>query len=190
MGAEVGALPAPPVRERTVLPVVAVVLALIVVVFGGYVTASALSPGAGGPVDVGGLVRVTPLPGWELAKRSSDPAGARLTRGSGTLDVFAGSFDGRAGDLIGEYVTGSLEAQAEQLSVSRIQALELASGLLASRVSYVGTFRDVQVPIEGEVTAVVSSSGVGAVFDGWAPSGQLGPALEDVRAMIDAAEVA
>ena len=184
------ALPAPPARERTVLPVVAVVLVLAVVVFGGYVTAGALSTSAGGPVDVAGLVRLTPLSGWELAERFSDPAGARLTRGSGTLDVFAGSFEGTTDQLIGRYVAGSLEPQAEQLSVSQIETLELASGLVGSRISYVGTFRDVPVPIEGELTAVVSDSGVGVIFDGWAPSGQLRSALDEVRAMIDAAEVA
>lgn len=183
-------LPAPPVRERTVLPVVAVVLVLAVVVFGGYVTAGALSSRTGAAVDLAGLARVTPLSGWEPAGRSSDPSGVRLTRGSGTLDVFAGSFADAADDLMREYVVESLERQAEQLSVSQVEAVELASGLRGVRVSYVGTFRDVPVPIEGEVTAVVSESGVGVIFDGWAPSGQLQSVRDDVRTMIETAELA
>lgn len=183
-------LPPPPARERTVLPVVGVVLVLGVVVFGGYVAAGALSPSAGGPIDVGDLVRIAPLPGWELARTSSDPAAARLSRGSATLDVLAGSFDGGAEDLMGQYVSGSLERQADQLSTSPVETVTLASGLIGARVSYVGTFSDVQVPIEGEVTAVVSETGVGVIFDGWAPSGLLRSALEDVRTMIDDAEVA
>jgi len=183
-------LPAPAVRERTIVPVLAVVLVLGVVVFGGFVTAGALSSRTGAGVDVAGLVRVTPLSGWELAGRSSDPSGVRLTRGNGTLDVVTGSFAAAADDLMREYVVGSLESQAEQLSVSHVETVELASGLRGVRVSYVGTFRDVPVPIEGEVTAVVSTSGVGVIFDGWAPSGQLRSVRGDVRTMIETAEVA
>jgi len=185
-----GPLPSPPVRERTVLPLVVVALVLLAVVFGGYVTEGALSSTTGGPVDVADLVLVRPTPGWQIAERFDDPPGVRLTRGSGNLDVAAGSFAGSAGDLMGEYVVGSLESQAEQLSVSQVQTVELASGLRGVRVSYVGTFRDVPVPIEGEVTAVVSDSGVGVIFDGWAPSGQLQSARGDVRTMIETAEVA
>ncbi len=183
-------LPAPPVRERTVLPVVVVALVLVAVVFGGYVTAGALSSTAGGPVDVAGFVRVRPPPGWEVAERFADPPGVRLTRASGNLDVAAGSFAGSAEDLMREYVVGSLEPQAEQLSVSQVETVELASGLRGVRVSYVGTFHDVPVPIEGEVTAVVSDSGVGVIFDGWAPSGQLQSVSGDVRTMIETSEVA
>jgi hypothetical protein len=54
----------------------------------------------------------------------------------------------------------------------------------------VGTFPGVPAPIEGQVTAIVSGSGVGVVFDGWSPSGLLQFALDDVEAMIDGAEVA
>ena len=183
-------LPVPPIRERTVLPVVVVALVLVGVVFGGYVTAGALSSTAGGPVDVAGLVRVRPPAGWEIGERFSDPPVVRLTRGGGNLDVAAGSFAGSAEALMREYVSGSLEPQAEQLSVSGVEAVRLASGLRAVRVSYVGTFRDVPVPIEGEVTAVVSDSGVGVIFDGWASSGQLQSVRGDVRTMIETAEVA
>ena len=38
-----------------------------------------------------------------------------------------------------------------------------------------------------EVTAVVSPTGVGAVFDGWGAKGVLRYVVEDVRAMIEAA---
>ena len=38
--------------------------------------------------------------------------------------------------------------------------------------------------------AVVSGSGVGVVFDGWAPSGLLQYALDDINTMVDRAEVA
>jgi hypothetical protein len=183
-------LPAPPPRERRVLPSVLVVAVLVVVVLGGYVTAGALSSPAGAPVDVAGLVRVRPLSGWEVARRFGDPPGVRLTRGSATLDVAALSFRGSTEDLLGEYVAAFLEGQADQLSVSRVQAIALDSGLPGAQVAYVGTFPGVQSPIEGRVTAVVSTSGVGVIFDGWAPSGLLRFALDDVDVMTEGAEVA
>ena len=80
---------------------------------------------------------------------------------------------------------------AEQLRVSQIaEPVALGGGLSGSRIAYVGTFGNVQAPIEGEVTAVVSASGVGVVFDGWAPSGQLRLAIDDIRRMVETAEIA
>ncbi|MGZ8598643.1 MAG: hypothetical protein ACXWX6_00370 [Actinomycetota bacterium] len=184
------ALPPAPRRERTVLPTAAVVGVLAVVVFGGYVTAAALSDVVGSPVDVGGVVRVHPLSGWELAQRFGDPPGVRLTRGSANLDVAAVAFSGSSDDLIREYVSQVLDPDAEQLSVSRIESVTLSSGSRAARVTYVGTFGDVEAPIEGVLTAVVTDAGSGVVFDGWAPFGLLRYALEDLTTMTDTAEVA
>jgi hypothetical protein len=183
-------LPAPPVRERRVLPLVALVAVLGGVVFGGYVVSDAIASPDGGPVDVGAIVRLHPPPGWAVAKSSTDPPSVRLTRGNGSLDVLAGPFSGSLADLLRVYVTRNLEPQAQQLSVSRPEPVRLASGLPGLRVSYVGTFGGVATPIEGEVTAVVSNSGNGVILDGWAPSGQLGSVLDDVQAMVDGAEVA
>ncbi|MGH2634734.1 MAG: hypothetical protein ACRDHU_01070 [Actinomycetota bacterium] len=182
-------LPAPPGRERRVLPSVVVLLVLVVVVLGGYVTAGALSSAAGPPIDVAGVVRVSPLSGWELAERFADPPAARLTRGSANLDVAAVSFAGAGDDLVREYVEQVLEPEAEQLSVSRVEAVTLDSGLRGSRLFYVGTFGGVQSPIEGEVTALVPVSGSAVIFDGWAPFGLLQYALDDVETMIERAEL-
>jgi hypothetical protein len=182
-------LPIAPPRARTVLPVVAVVAVLALVVFGGYVTAGALSEPSGPPVDVGGVVRIRPLSGWELADRFAEPPGVRLTRGSGNLDVATVEFGGSRDELLQEYVVQVLEADAEQLSVSSIERLTLASGIEGSRIAYVGSFAGVSAPIEGEVTAVVASSGMGVVFDGWAPAGLLTFLLDDVRTMVGRAEV-
>jgi hypothetical protein len=40
------------------------------------------------------------------------------------------------------------------------------------------------------VTAVVTRDGLGVIFDGWAPSGQLQFAIDDIRTMIRRAEIA
>lgn len=190
-GAEPAPLPPPPLRQRRWIPVVALAAVLAAVTSGGYLTSDALGEIQGGAVAVGTSVRVTPLPGWELAGRSTGPDHIRLTSGSTSLDVFAFPFDGTDVDLLGRYVDDILEPDAEQLRVSEeIERVRLASGLTGSRIAYVGLFGDVQAPIEGEVTAVVSPSGEGVIFDGWAPAGQLQFEIDEIDAMIDRAEIA
>jgi hypothetical protein len=172
------------------VPSLLVAVVIVGVVAGGYVVADALGQHAGGRTTVSAAVAVTPLPGWELAEHFADPPGARFTRGSVSLDVASIAFTGSDLDLLAAYVEEVLEPDAEQLRVSETaEPVELASGLTGSRIAYVGTFGDVQAPIEGEVTAVVSPSGVGVVFDGWAPSGQLHLAIDDVRTMVRTAEI-
>jgi hypothetical protein len=181
-------LPAPPMPVRRFLPAAVVLGVIVVVLFGGYVFAAALSEPTGPPVDVGGLVRVEPLSGWAVAGRSSDPPGVRLSRGGGTLDVAAFGFTGDADALLRAYLE-KLEPQTEHLSIGAVGTVRLASGLTGARVHYVGTLGDVQTPIEGELTAVVSPSGVGVVFNGWSSEGLLRFVLEDVGTMIDRAAI-
>jgi hypothetical protein len=184
-------LPAPPPRQRRWIPVVALAGVLVAVTTGGYLTSDALGEIRGGAVAVGTSVRVTPFPGWELAGRSTDPERIRLTSGSTSLDVAALPFDGTDVDLLGRYVDDVLKPGAEQFRVSEeVEPVRLASGLTGSRIAYVGLFGDVQAPIEGEVTAVVSPSGEGVIFDGWAPAGQLQFEIEEIDAMIERAEIA
>src|SRR5207247_9668947 len=73
-------------RRHPLLATLGVLGVMVVVVFGGYVVAGALSQPAGPPVTVAGGVRVSPLSGWEGAGRSAEPPSVRLTRGSGNLD--------------------------------------------------------------------------------------------------------
>jgi hypothetical protein len=164
---------------------------LAAVTSGGYLTSDALGEIRGGAVAVGTSVRVTPFPGWELADRSTEPDRIRLTSGSTSLDVAAFPFDGTDVHLLGRYVDDVLEPDAEQFRVSEeVEPVRLASGLIGSRIAYVGLFGDVQAPIEGEVTAVVSPSGEGVIFDGWAPAGQLQFEIDEIDAMIERAEIA
>ena len=190
-GAEPAPLPAPPLRQRRWIPVIALAAVLAAVTSGGYLTSDALGEIRGGAVAVGTSVSVTPFPGWELAGRSTDPDRIRLTSGSTSLDVAAFPFDGTDVDLLGWYVDNILEPDAEQFRVSEaVEPVRLASGLTGSRIAYVGLFGDVQAPIEGEVTAVVSPTGQGVIFDGWAPAGQLQFEIDEIDAMIERAEIA
>ena len=190
-GAEPAPLPAPPLRQRRWIPVIALAAVLAAVTSGGYLTSDALGEVRDGAVAVGTSVRVTPFPGWELAGRSTDPDRIRLTSGSTSLDVAAFPFDGTDVDLLGRYVENILEPEAEQFRVSEaVEPVRLASGLTGSRIAYVGLFGDVQAPIEGEVTAVVSPTGQGVIFNGGAPTGQLQFEIDEIEAMIERAEIA
>ena len=184
-------LASPRERPRRWLPLLGVLAVLAVVVFGGYVVAAALSVRAGPPVDVVGVARVSPLSGWELAGRRANPPGVRLTRGSGNLDVFVfGPAGGDAQRLLRAYASQVLKPDARQLSVSpQTEAVALRSGLQGVRASYVGQFGKGGTPIEGELTAVISPSGAGVVFDGWAHAGLLDFVLGDIDTMVDSAEV-
>ena len=176
-------------RRHPLLATLGVLGVMVVVVFGGYVVAGALSQPAGPPVTVAGVVRVSPLSGWEVAERSAEPPSVRLTRGSGNLDVMVFPFSGTPEELAGDYVEQVLRPQADRLEVSqRVQVVRVGdrSGV---RLAYIGVFRGVQFQIEGEVTAVVSSSGEGVIFDGWAPAGLLQFAMGDLDAMIDTARI-
>ena len=184
-------LPAPPVRERRWLPAVAVAAVIAAVVSGGYLTADALGEVEGGAVTIDGGIVVTPLPGWELAERFPDPPGVRLTNGNTSLDVATIPFSGSTDELLASYVDGGLGPAARQFHVSgEFERVTLPPGLTGSRIAYVGRFGDVGASIEGEVTAVVSPSGRGVAFDGWAPAGQLEFGLDEVDTMIENAEIA
>jgi hypothetical protein len=167
------------------------VAVMTVVVSGGYVTSDALGETSGETVMVSTSVRITPLPGWVLAERFGDPQGIRLTSGSTSLDVTTIPFTGTDVDLLASYVNEVLEPDAEQFQVSEeVEPIRLASGLTGTRIAYVGLFGDVQAPIEGEVTAVLSPSGAGVIFNGWAPAGQLQFEIDEIDEMIEHAEIA
>jgi hypothetical protein len=190
-GSEPVPLPAPPLRQHRWIPVVVLAAVLAAVTSGGYLTSDALGEIQGAAATVGTSVRVTPLPGWQLAGSSTDPDRIRLTSGSTSLDVAAFPFDGTEIDLLGRYVDNILEPDAEQFRVSEeVEPVRLASGLAGSRIAYVGLFGEVQAPIEGEVTAVVSPSGQGVMFNGWAPAGQLQFEIDEIDEMIERARIA
>ncbi len=177
-------------RERRWIPALAVLGVIAVTVLGGYVVAAALSEPAGPPVAVGGVVGVQPLSGWDVA--GTAPVGglafARLTRGSGNLDVVVvQGFGGDAGALAKEYVDRVLSGQLSRLSVSSdLRSATLQEGLAGQRFTYVGV-TDNGSSVEGEVTLFVSPGGDGAVFDGWAPEGLLTYVDGDIHTMTERA---
>jgi hypothetical protein len=189
--AEPVAPPGPPLRQRRWVPVLVLALLMVGIVSGGYLTSDALGEAGGETVAVRSSVNVTALPGWELADRFEGPTGIRLTKGGASLDVASLRFTGSSEGLLAAYVEQILEPGAEQFRVSEtVEGVVLDSGQVGARIAYVGLFGHVQGPIEGEVTAVVTPEGLGVIFDGWAPSGQLQFAIDDIHTMIRRAEIA
>ena len=187
---------------RRWLPTVLVALVMSVTVLGGFVVAETLPAPEVRPVALGGVLRLRPLPGWEVARRERAtvplPSGgviagefAQLTRGSGALDLLAlPSVGGDALELADLYAAAVLTSQLERLSVSdQVERIILPTGVEAVRFGYIGSQPQTGAALEGSVTAVVAPSGNGAVFDGWASQGQLELISEELFAMIARAEV-
>jgi len=187
---------------RRWLPTALVALVMSFTVLGGFVVAGALPEPPVRALPLGGVVTIHPLPGWEVALRERIPIPsasevlsgefAQLTRGSGALDVVAvPGVGGGALELADLYAGEVLSSQLERLSVSdRVEEILLRNGLQAVRFGYIGSEPQSGSPIEGSVTVVVSPSGNGVVFDGWAFQGQLELIVEELAVMIDNAEVA
>jgi hypothetical protein len=166
----------------------AVLSVILVVVLGGYVAAAALSEPTGPPVGIAGVISIRPLSGWVVAGLPSGDPAVRVTRGSGNLDttVFPSGF----ADVqrLADHYVEVLSGQLSQLSVSKqLSAVHLSSGLRGVRFGYIGVVAGTGTSIEGEVT-VVTMSGRGVVFDGWAPAGLLSFVRSDIDTMIDQAE--
>ena len=180
--------PVSPVRRFA--PAAAVLVAVLVTVFGGYAVAALLIEPAGPPVSVGGVVREQPLRGWEFAGRyavAGMPA-ARITRGNGNLDVLV-TTAGTPDELAHRYVEEVLKPSAPRLQISGELERVRVGAASGARFAYVGVFDRGGSPIEGEVTVLVSSTGHGVIFDAWAPEGLLQYVRGDVETMEARAEL-
>jgi len=187
---------------RRWLSTVLVTLVMSVTVLGGFVVAETLPAPVVQPVALANVLRLRPLPGWEVVRREHAtvplPRGgvvtgefAQLTRGSGALDLLAlPGVGGDAFELADLYATAVLTSQLERLAVSGlVERLTLPTGMETVRFGYIGSQPQTGAALEGSVTVVVAPSGNGAVFDGWAPQGQLELISEALVTMIERTEV-
>jgi len=166
-----------------------IVAGLIVLVAQGARTAADATAGATGPaVTVGSAVTVQPRPGWDLEGTSTDPPAARFHRGPVLLDVIVFPADPYGPTSVAaRYAEESLRPSLAQVAIGEAAPTTLAGGVPAVRFGYVGITED-GVPIEGVVVAA-SGSSVSAVFDAYAPQGELATVADDLRAMFDGATV-
>lgn len=171
-----------------------VAAALAVTAAGGFAVTAALDDPGGAPVEVGGAVRVRPLSGWTTAGPVAVQGWSfgRLTRGTATLDVGSRTLPAASADDVARtYLDDFLRQQLTRMSVDEeLEAVTLASGVVGVRFRYTGFLRDSATAIEGEVTAVRTSTGAAVAFDAWSPEGLLPFAIGDMRTMIDDAAIA
>jgi hypothetical protein len=177
-----------PSLGRRWLPVLVVVAVIAIVAGGGQLAGAAGSAAPVGPQEVGGAVRVRPLPGWAASTSPGASLPERtLTRGSVTLHVVAvPGWSGTPEDLAQTYLDRSLRPRFDDLEIGQASSGTLTSGVPAVRFGYVGLADG--VTIEGAAT-VATGVTTGAIFDAWAPKGDLAWVASDVDTMIEDAEV-
>ena len=170
------------------LPVLVVVAVIAIVAGGGQLAGSAGNAVTAPPQELGGAVRVQPLPGWAAAEPPGAPLPElNLTRGSVALHVVAvAGWRGTPEELAQTYLDRTLRPRFDQLEIGQASSGTLASGAPAVRFGYVGLADG--VTIEG-VATVATGATTGAIFDASAPKGDLAWVASDVDTMIEDAEV-
>jgi hypothetical protein len=169
----------PATRRQTVI-VAAVIAALF---YGSQVVNEALPANAQGqvpvapgePAAISADARITPFLGWVVTPHDGGN-GIRLEKGIVAIDLFSETFGSSAGDLAGAYLDDVLRPDATQLTTSATEVVTTETGT-AARFAYQGIFQGVDVPIEGEVTAIFAK-GRGVIADAWSRQGDLGDVLE------------
>jgi hypothetical protein len=176
-------------RWAPTLAVAAVILSLTV---GAHAATDLLDGPPASRIDVAGLVSVLPAPGWEPVSRRDDQGlhDVVFARGSARLlvVVLEGFADAPAA-LAEAYVEDAMRGRFVQVRLAPSPDRTTVVGREAVRLGYVGITED-RVFVEGGVTAVVGSTGAGVVFDAFAPEGTLAASADDLRRMMDGAEVA
>ena len=176
------------VRERRWVPTLIVTALIVVVAQGARTVADAAAGAPSPPVTVGSALTLQPRPGWEVITTTAVPPATRLHRGPVFLDVFVypAASDGPAG-VAARYIQEALRGSLEQVTIGEAAPTTIAGGVPAVGFGYQGVTED-GVLLEGVVIAA-SGSSASAVFDAYAPHGELPTVIEDVRAMVDGAEV-
>jgi hypothetical protein len=184
-------IPAPEPKASTWPPLLALLAVMAFVTFGGYLFSGAPADQVfsedvevGTAVQVAQGVTIQPAEGWVVTDEIGDPPGVVLEGGNGLLLAGVPGGTGSPEELVDYYVSGYLEPQASQLSTGTTEPVTLPSGT-AAVISYVGVFEGVDVPIEGEVIAIIGPSGIGVVLDGWSQQGTYGAVRDQVRAMAE-----
>jgi hypothetical protein len=170
---------------------------LAAIVFGTMILNAAIpAPRPGGPdpgpvqpgggVPVGGGVVVHPVAGWSVVQQGEGRV--VLQKGAVAFDVRTARGAGDPTALLNAYVEQALRPDATQLGVTPPEVVPVAAGTPGARATYVGTFRSVSGPLEGQLTTVVLR-GSPLIFDAYAPPGQLQSGLGEVAQMIQTIQV-
>jgi len=140
----------------------------------------------GDAIDIGDGARITVLDGW-VATAHETSAGIRLEKGIVVVDLYPETAGGNASALAKAYLDEVLTPSATQLTTTDPEVATGDNGS-AARFTYQGLFEGVEVPIEGEVTAVFIGA-QGVVADAWSRQGDLAGLLGEVHSMLESIEV-
>ena len=141
---------------------------------------------AGEPLTIGDGVRITPVDGW-VSSPHDNGAGIRLEKGVVAIDLYPETLGGNASALAAAYLEDILKPGATQLTSTEPEVVTGPDGT-AARFAYQGIFEGVDVPIEGEVTAIFIGN-QGVIADAWSRQGELSGLLAEVHAMLDTIEI-
>lgn len=178
-------------KERRWLPVMAVLAVILFVVGGARGVGEAIEGPPGPPTGFDGILTIQPEPGWEEETRNEEDGFHELLLRSGTAGLYVVALEDYADTSEGlaqEYLDIVLDDQFESLTIGDAERLSISDGLPGIRFGYLGVTSD-GVSFEGVVTGVVSRSGNAVIFDGFAPEGDLAWAVDDIRKMIEGADV-
>jgi hypothetical protein len=146
---------------------------------------SGIRPGSAlAPAPLGQGVTVTPVAGWESAKRVWDrgPTGISLQR-AGVLVAFgADSFTGSAQQLLDDQLSG-VRIQFGSFRSLPSASTTIAGGVPALKVLFSGTATN-SGALEGELVIAATGS-TAVVMLAVAPPGQVARAQGDLDAMLD-----
>lgn len=146
--------------------------------------ATTITPGTA--IDIGDGARITTLEGWVVTAHDNG-VGIRLEKGVVVIDLYPETLGGNASALAQAYLDEVLHPGATQLTTTEFEVATGDNGT-AARFNYQGLFEGVEVPIEGEVTALFIGA-QGVVADAWSRQGDLASLLGEVHAMLETIEV-
>lgn len=180
---------------------IALAASIALLVFGTQIINAAIPTPTKGPVDpandvttgvtVATRVVVHPATGWIVEQTLGTIPGLRLTRGDVSLDVREGTWtEGGPATFLDSYIARIIRPDTTQFNITSVEATVVANQYNAVRATYVGLFKGVASPIEGQMTGMVFRDGLAVVFDAWAPEGSLTGSLDEIKAMIDTTEIA
>jgi hypothetical protein len=177
--------------ERRWIPVLALLGVIGIVTAGGHGVVDALAGPPEDTVAVGAGVQVHPAAGWvvERSERSGSSGILLLTRGTAVLRVSAapGSSSGDPARVLDGYADRVLRPSFAELTFGE-RATAMVASAPAVQAGYVGRTVD-GATVEGVLVSVASPPAL-VVFDAAAPAGDLAWVADDVRRMIEDAELA
>jgi hypothetical protein len=142
----------------------------------------------GGQVVTAGPLRITLLQGWQVVQPANN-AIASFVKGSAQIDLVNLTITGGSATATGLYngYMGIISQGPTGFTSAPPASIQVGAGTPAARGGYTGLFGSNQV--EGDVTAFITGTSDGWVWDAWGTSGTLGPMLGEARQMIDTVQV-